>query len=93
MGHDARLPVQRPCVQPEPGSSAEPRGPLDPRVREDDKRLCAASLTETAPEFTLHVWEHREGVIDGFTKRYALKRLVHYEFYDDIRSAIQREKT
>jgi hypothetical protein len=31
-------------------------------------------------------------VIDGFTKRYALKRLVHYEFYDDIRSAIQREK-
>ena len=38
------------------------------------------------------VWEHREGVIDGFTKRYALKRLVHYESYDDIRDALQREK-
>ncbi len=25
-------------------------------------------------------WEHREGSIDGFTKRYGLKRLVHYEF-------------
>ena len=39
------------------------------------------------------VWEHREGVIDGFTKRYGLKRLVYYECYDDIRSALQREKT
>jgi putative endonuclease len=24
-------------------------------------------------------WEHREGLIDGFTKRYGLKRLVYYE--------------
>ena len=38
------------------------------------------------------VWEHREGAVDGFTKRYDLKRLVHYEFYDDIRNALQREK-
>ncbi len=38
-------------------------------------------------------WEHREGVIEGFTKRYGLKRLVWYEPHDDIRTAIQREKT
>ena len=38
------------------------------------------------------VYEHREGLIPGFTKRYGLKRLVYYEQYDDIRSAIQREK-
>ncbi len=37
--------------------------------------------------------EHREGTIKGFTKRYGLKRLVYYEHYDDIRNAIQREKT
>jgi putative endonuclease len=37
-------------------------------------------------------FEHREGVIDGFTKRYGLKRLVYYEDFDDIRDAIQREK-
>ncbi|HEY5211219.1 MAG TPA: GIY-YIG nuclease family protein [Stellaceae bacterium] len=36
-------------------------------------------------------WEHREGVADGFTKRYGLKRLVFTEFHDDIRNAIQRE--
>jgi putative endonuclease len=37
--------------------------------------------------------EHREGLVDGFTRHYALKRLVYFEGYDDIRSAIQREKT
>ncbi len=36
-------------------------------------------------------WEHRDGVIDGFTKKYALKRLIYAERHDDIRNAIQRE--
>ena len=38
-------------------------------------------------------WEHREGVAEGFTRRYGLKRLVYAEFHDDIAAAIQREKT
>jgi putative endonuclease len=38
------------------------------------------------------IWEHREGVIDGFSKRYGLKRLVYYEPYDGIHNALQREK-
>jgi putative endonuclease len=38
------------------------------------------------------IWEHREGVAEGFTKRHALKRLVYVERHEDIRSAIQREK-
>jgi len=37
-------------------------------------------------------WEHREGVADGFTKKYRLKRLVWAERHEHIRSAIQREK-
>jgi putative endonuclease len=37
-------------------------------------------------------FQHREGLIDGFTKRYGLKHLVYYEVFDDIRNAIQREK-
>jgi putative endonuclease len=39
------------------------------------------------------VWEHREGLIEGFTKRYGLTRLVFFERHDDIRTAIQREKS
>ena len=38
------------------------------------------------------IWEHREGVIDGFSKRYDLKRLVFVERHDEILRAIQREK-
>jgi putative endonuclease len=39
------------------------------------------------------VWEHREGLADGFTKRDGLKQLVYVERFDDIATAIQREKT
>jgi putative endonuclease len=39
------------------------------------------------------VWEHRNVVADGFTKRYGLKRLVWMESHDTITAAIQREKT
>lgn len=38
------------------------------------------------------VWEHREGVVEGFTKKYRLKRLVYAEWHDTILGAIQREK-
>ena len=37
--------------------------------------------------------EHREGLLDGFTKRHAVKRLVYFEHFDRIEPAIQREKT
>ncbi len=38
------------------------------------------------------VHEHREGTIEGFTKRYGLTRLVYAEPHEDIREAIRREK-
>ncbi|MCK9914476.1 GIY-YIG nuclease family protein [Microbacteriaceae bacterium K1510] len=38
------------------------------------------------------VYEHREGLVKGFTQRYGLKMLVHFELYDTPHAAIQREK-
>jgi len=38
------------------------------------------------------VWEHRTGVLPGFTKRYKVHRLVWYEEYGVIADAIAREK-
>ncbi len=38
------------------------------------------------------IWEHREGVVNGFTKKYNIKMLVYYEVYDDPETAIKREK-
>lgn len=37
--------------------------------------------------------EHREGVTEGFTKRHGIKLLVYFETFEDIRIAIQREKS
>src|ERR1043166_7811345 len=38
------------------------------------------------------VWKHREGIIDGFTKKYGVKDLVWYEVHEDPVSAITKEK-
>lgn len=38
------------------------------------------------------VHQHREGTIDGFTKKYGVKTLVYFEVFSDMESAIGREK-
>lgn len=38
------------------------------------------------------VYEHKEGLIEGFTKKYNVKYLVYYEVYNDMYEAIKREK-
>jgi len=38
------------------------------------------------------VFEHREGIIDGFTKTHHIHRLVYYEQHTDVEAAILREK-
>lgn len=38
-------------------------------------------------------YEHRTGAVEGFSKRYGLKRLVYFEAHTSITLAIQRERT
>lgn len=38
------------------------------------------------------VYEHRQGAMAGFTKRYGVKRLVYLEPFDDVEHALQRER-
>ena len=38
------------------------------------------------------VWEHREGVVEGFSKEYGVKTLVWYEVHENAQSAITRER-
>lgn len=38
------------------------------------------------------VYEHKNKLYEGFSKRYNLKNLVYYEIFDDINLAIEREK-
>jgi putative endonuclease len=38
------------------------------------------------------VWEHRDGVVEGFTHRYDINHLVWFEHHPDFPAAIAREK-
>ena len=38
------------------------------------------------------IFEHKNKLVEGFTKKYNLRKLVYYEATDDIESAINREK-
>ena len=38
------------------------------------------------------LYEHRNGLVEGFTKKYNVHKLVYYEQTNDVYSAISREK-
>ena len=38
------------------------------------------------------VWEHKNDLVDGFSKKYKIHNLVWYEITNDIESAIMKEK-
>lgn len=43
-------------------------------------------------ELKKRVWEHKNHWVEGFTKKYEVDRLVHYETFDSPQAAIAREK-
>jgi predicted GIY-YIG superfamily endonuclease len=48
--------------------------------------------TGVTSDLVARIWQHREGVVVGFTRRYGCKRLVWYEIHHEMRAAIAREK-
>jgi putative endonuclease len=48
--------------------------------------------TGVTNDLARRVNEHKQGLITGFTSRYRVNRLVHFEEFADIRDAIAREK-
>jgi putative endonuclease len=52
----------------------------------------AVLYTGVTNDLRRRVWQHKEKVAEGFTKRYNVTKLVYYEAYADVKSAIAREK-
>src|SRR3954469_8850736 len=46
----------------------------------------------TGIELKQRVWQHKEKVVEGFTKRYNVTKLVYYEVFEDLYAALEREK-
>ena len=38
------------------------------------------------------IWQHKNGITNGFCDKYNLRRLVHFELFEDMYEAISREK-
>ena len=38
------------------------------------------------------LFEHRQGIVDGFTKKYRVHKLVYFEATSDVKAALEREK-
>jgi putative endonuclease len=43
-------------------------------------------------ELHQRIWQHKEGIVEGFTKTYGVHQLVWYEIHPTMESAIRREK-
>ena len=64
----------------------------DPAVYIMASRRNGTLYIGVTSDLVQRVWQHREGVSPGFTKRYSCKMLVWYEQHGSMEAAILREK-
>ena len=48
--------------------------------------------TGVTSDLVKRVWEHKQGLVEGFTKQYGIHTLVYFELHAEMALAIQREK-
>ncbi|MBY9067126.1 GIY-YIG nuclease family protein [Hyphomonas sp. WL0036] len=69
----------------------------------NEDRIVAVYITANRKNGTLYtgvtsnlvqrIWQHREGLFEGFSKKWGCTRLVWYEVHEEISAAIRREKS
>ncbi|MDP2912645.1 MAG: GIY-YIG nuclease family protein [Candidatus Omnitrophota bacterium] len=55
-------------------------------------QICSVLYVGVTNDLIKRVYEHKKKMVDGFTKKYNIDKLVYYEEYSDIIEAITREK-
>src|ERR1700754_3755130 len=55
-------------------------------------RKNAVLYTGVTSDLLKRVWEHKNSLVEGFTKKYSVNKLVYYEVFNDVNAAIHREK-
>lgn len=53
---------------------------------------CTVLYVGVTSNLKASIYQHRESLVEGFTKRYIVHKLVYYEVTEDVMSAITREK-
>jgi putative endonuclease len=75
--------------QPE---SKEPSVNKQPSVYILASRRNGTLYIGVTSDLVKRLWEHRNDIVGGFTKRYGVHQLVWYELHESMESAIEREK-
>jgi putative endonuclease len=55
-------------------------------------KLNSVLYTGVTSDLEKRVYEHKSKLVEGFTKKYNVDKLIYYEVFNDINSAIMREK-
>ncbi len=56
------------------------------------KKRNGTFYTGVTSDLPKRIWEHKNEVVDGYTKKYGVKNLVYYEIHRSAEIAFQREK-
>jgi putative endonuclease len=55
-------------------------------------KLNRVLYTGVTSDLEKRVYEHKSKLVEGFTKKYNVNKLIYYEVFDDVNDAIVREK-
>jgi len=92
-----RKPESRICQYPELGPAPD----FDPGETTMDKQpavyILASKRNGTlyigmTSDLVKRIWQHKNNMVEGFTKRYGVHQLIWYELHENMKSAIEREK-
>jgi putative endonuclease len=86
---------RRPESRRRPGESREPE--IKCMIKQPAVYILASERDGTpyigvTSDLVKRIWEHKNNLVEGFTKRYSVHHLVWYELYENMASAIEREK-
>ncbi|MCK4908513.1 MAG: GIY-YIG nuclease family protein [Planctomycetes bacterium] len=67
----------------------------------EEKRYCIYIMTNkrnsvlytgVTSNLKKRIYDHKKKIVEGFTKKYNVNKLVYYEIFNEVQSAIKREK-
>ena len=75
-----------------PRGTPAPKGMKQPAVYILASQRNGTLYIGVTSDLVQRIWQHKNDVVEGFTKKYGVHLLVYYELHDDMENAILREK-
>ena len=62
------------------------------RLHPNFKKYNSVLYIGVTSQLPQRIWQHKNGVVEGFTKKYHVHKLVYFELFEDVALATNREK-